>query len=461
MSHGLPLRLAGTAFVLWHQRRDRALPWWPLEQTLALQNRRVRAIIRHAYRHVPHYRDAMGCLGVRVEDLATVADLARLPLVTNADLAAAPERFQALSPHRGSCLELTTTGTSGLFKRILHDRRGLLLALAAGARQRAVVARFLGHRGPFRELVFQRPGSTTPLIRAALERLTWVPKRFDLDRLVASPERSLAENVDTLNRFRPEVVSGFSSYVGVLFRWAWENRALQHRPAAITHGGDAMSPADAELIERTLGIPLVASYQACEVLRVAFQCEERAAYHLSLDCVALRVVNDAGEDVAPGESGEVVISNLLDRGTVLLNYRLGDRVRLAAAPCRCGRTLPCLEAIEGRSEDLLITRDGEVVHESVVLPLLYDVPGVHQVQVEQLTPTAAVARVVCAPGADGTVVRDGLDRSLRRLLGGGPAVAVDVEIVERIATTPGGKIRGVISHCRRGMAQPPGAGRPG
>ncbi len=452
MTAALPFRLAGTAFVLWHQRRDRVQPWWPLERTLALQNRRVRAIVRHAYRHVPHYRDAMDGLGLRVEELATAADLARLPLITNADLAAAPERFQAAPLDRTTALELTTTGTSGLFKRILHDRRSLLLALAAGARQRAVLAQLLGHRGPYRELVFQRPGSTTPLIRAALERHTIVPKRFDLERLVQSPELPLATNVATLNRFRPEVVSGFSSYLGVLFRWAWEHGALQHRPAVITHGGDTMSPADAELIERTLGIPLVASYQACEALRVAYQCEERAAYHLSLDCAALRIVGDTGEDAAPGESGEVVVSNLLDRATVLLNYRLGDRARLAAAPCRCGRTLPCLEAVEGRSEDLLLTRDGEVVHQSVLLPALYDVPGVHQVQVEQLTPGAAVARVVCAPGAASALVSAGIAQALQRLLGGGPGLEIEVEAVERLATTPGGKIRAVISHCPPAVA---------
>ena len=443
----LAARLAGTAFAAWHQRREGSLPWWPVERVQALQDGRTRAIVAHAYRHVPFYRECMDARGLRVADFHTAADLVRLPLVTSADLAASPERFQAARMDRRTCLDLVTTGTSGLHKHILHDRSGLLLALAAGARQRSVLTTFVGHGGRYRELVIQRPGSTTPLVRAALERATWVPRRLDLERVVMSPEEPLAKNIAAINTLRPDVVSGFSAYLGALFRWGWEHRALEHHPAVVSHGGDTMSPVDAELISGRLGIPLVASYQACEALRIAFQCEERVGYHLSLDCVVLRLVDAAGNDVGPGRSGDVVVSNLHNRATVLLNYCLGDRARLATAPCRCGRSLPCLEALEGRVEDLLLRPDGEIVHESVVLPALYRVAGLHQVQVEQTTQFEAVVRVVCASGASAATVTAGAGAALRRLLGDHPRLEVRAEAVERLAATPGGKVRGVISHC--------------
>ena len=85
-----------------------------------------------------------------------------------------------------------------------------------------------------------------------------------------------------------------------------------------------------------------------------------------------------------GTPGEVVISNLVNRATVLLNYRLGDRVAVASDPCACGRTLPVLASLDGRSEDLLVRADGERVHESLVLRRLYGVPGLSNVEVVQL-----------------------------------------------------------------------------
>src|SRR6185369_15829969 len=122
------------------------------------------------------------------------------------------------------------------------------------------------------------------------------------------------------------------------------------------------------------GIPVISSYQSCEFLRIAHQCERRGGFHLYSDQVALRVIDERGNDVAPGATGEAVASNLVNRATVLLNFRLGDRIALDAARCACGRTLPLIAAIDGRNDDLLLRRSGERVHESTVLRRLYAAP---------------------------------------------------------------------------------------
>ena len=70
------------AFTVWHARNEGQFPYLPLEAILAVQNRRVRAIVAHAYATVPYYREVMDHAGLRPEDFHTAEDLARLPILT-------------------------------------------------------------------------------------------------------------------------------------------------------------------------------------------------------------------------------------------------------------------------------------------------------------------------------------------------------------------------------------------
>jgi len=107
-----------------------------------------------------------------------------------------------------------------------------------------------------------------------------------------------------INEFRPDLLAGYGSHLGALLRWAWEQGRDLHRPRVIWYGADAMPPADRDLIEHRLGVPVLSTYQADEALRIGFQCERREGFHLSLDDVAVRVVRPDGRPAGPGEQGK-------------------------------------------------------------------------------------------------------------------------------------------------------------
>src|SRR5450756_2294585 len=81
------------AFTLWHALDEARLPYRLMDELTAIQNRRVQRMVAHAYATVPYYRDVMDAAGWRPEDFQTAADLTRLPVITSAQVAAAPERF--------------------------------------------------------------------------------------------------------------------------------------------------------------------------------------------------------------------------------------------------------------------------------------------------------------------------------------------------------------------------------
>ena len=311
-------------------------------------------MVEHAYRTVPFYRSLFDELGLVPGDFQTADDLSRLPVITGQDLAGDPHGFLSSKYSEDDTLELSTTGTTGQFKRIFFDSAALFQARAAGLRKRQVIARVLGKTGSYRELAVAREGGTFPVIRDFYRDRAWTPQRFDLNRESISPADSFAKNIEVINAFKPEVIIGFGAYIGAIFRFASEKGLEVKAPKVVHFGGDNLPPPERRLLEERYGIKVLSSLQACEALNIAFQCEERQGFHISLDQVAVRVVDSEGCDVEPGVSGNLVLSNLTNRATVLLNYQLGDRVTLAKELCPCGRTLPLIETIDGRSEDLVL-----------------------------------------------------------------------------------------------------------
>jgi len=355
------------AFTVWHARGEARLPYLPPERLQAIQNRRVRAIVAHAYATVPYYRRVLDEAGLRPGDFQTADDLARLPILTGKQLVAAPAQFLSTRYADGRSFPVQSSGTSGYAKTIRYDPAALFLTLACGHRQRVVLAQFVGRTFGYREMNVIRPGNVGAQMRAFYEARSWVPRRMDFQRRVLAPAHSCADNIAQINTFAPDVLLGYGSYIGLIYRWAWEHNAPIRRPRLIWYSSDQMPDPDRRLIEDEFGVPVVSTYQAIEALRLAFQCEHRQGWHINLDQVAVRVVDEAGNPAGPGGTGEIVISNLINRATVLLNYRLGDVVTLGRSPCPCGRTLPTIERIAGRADDLVIRPGGRVVHGLVVM----------------------------------------------------------------------------------------------
>ncbi|MGH9671773.1 MAG: phenylacetate--CoA ligase family protein [Bryobacteraceae bacterium] len=437
-------RLAWSAFTAWHARAEAALPFRPLETILGIQTRRVKAIVRHAYDSVPFYRRAMEERSLRPGDIACAADLARLPLIDGRLLAGEPASLRSRREPTG--LRIESSGTSGRAKHIDYDAAALFLALAHGHRQRAVMRHFVGRVVGYREMLIARPSGVSHQMRQFYETHSWTPRGIDLQRQTMSGDASIEDQVAAINAFQPEVLVGYGSYLGAFLRRAVQRGLVLWRPRVIGYGADAMDQADRDVIERDLGVPVLSFYQSVEALRLAFQCEARQGLHLFIDCMAVRVVRDDGGEAGPGEPGHIVISNLTNRATVLLNYKLGDVVTVARGACACGRTLPRIERIDGRSDDLVRLADGRILHSLVVLEPLRAVPGVGQTQVIQRRRDNFLLRVVPRPGIDCEEAGRRLKEAFRARAGA--AVEVEVEWCESIPPGPNGKVKAVISEVR-------------
>ena len=435
-----------TAYTIWSARHESRLPYWPLERVLAIQQRRLGRMVRHAHSSVPFYRQAMAEMSLQPEDLHTAEDLARLPMVTKKDLLENPEAFRADDIPDERCLRIDSSGTSGRSKPIYHDAQSLFLALAHGQRQRSVLRQFTGQLTGYREMHAARASGVHSQIRQFYENHSIRLPGVELERTgLPLLNVTLAEQVERINQFRPTVLRGYGSQLGSLFRRAAEQGLHLETPKVVVYGADSMPPAERQLIEKHFEIPVLSTYQAVEALRIGFQCEERRGFHLFLDDVAVRVVDDEGHDVAPGQHGHLLLSNLTNRATVLLNYRLGDIVRLGGEPCACGRQLPTIESIEGRADDLLLLPSGEEVHPLAILEGLRAVNGVVQVQLVQEDRDRFELRCVPGPSLDCARAAENLVQALSAGLG--MPVVARVSWMDQIPPDAAGKTKAVLSHC--------------
>lgn len=441
-------RLAGSAYLgwqLWGQAR------YPFRSPAAVrqdQSRRIQATVAHAFRHVPYYRDVQRRLGLAPEEFRTEESLARLPVVERADLHRDPERFISDVARRPDLLHLHSSGSTGMPVSVFYDAAALFQNAAHAERDRAARAGIVGRRRGYRQSLIGSRGGGVEASQQYLEARALLPSRVAIRSQMLSIHDPLEDTVRELDAFRPDVIRTHGSYLGLLFTWLSARNLRCHRPAAAVFGGDGLPDGARRLIERDFGVAVFSAYQAIEALRIGFECEARAGFHLNVDLYPIRIASPNGHPASPGEPGEVLVSNLVSRGTMLLNYRLGDRAFVLEGPCPCGRTLPRLGGLMGRQDDFITLPTGRLVHPMTLgLPYLSH-PDLWQYQIVQHDHTRLELRIVGSPALAREALRTHILRDWPRRLGT-EVVSVDVRFVDRVETGPHGKVQRVISHVRR------------
>ncbi len=440
----LPQRLFWSAYTAWHARQDAALPYWPVERLEALQNERVCRTVRYAYDTVPYYRDLMDRERISPDQIRTAKDLERLPIIETDELTLAPERFLSSRYRPASGVTLLSSGVSGNRKSISWNPAGLFLTLASKHRYRQVLRHYVGATYGYREMAVSNPMNVGVVLRDFYESHAWFPSAVEFERDRAPVTQSQEEILTRVNAFRPDVLGGSGAYLGALFRYAYANDLPVHHPKVIWYGASNMPPHDLALIENQFGIPVISSYQAAEMLRIGYQCEQRQGFHVCTDHVAYRVVDGGGRDVAPGETGRIVLTNLVNRGTILINYALGDLVMQGSGPCRCGRTLPVIDAIEGRAFDLLALPGGQRIHMDVLFKTFAHRKRIVQLQVEQFALDRYTLRVVSDGSIAWNEMQAAMDRQVREMIA--PDLQLTIERHDYLPIEALGKIKACISH---------------
>ncbi len=418
----------------------------PREDLRALQLQRLQAIVERVYHLVPFYRRRLDEAGVKPEDIRTLDDLKRLPFTTKQDirdnypfgLFAAP-MDQIVRLHASS-------GTTGKPTPVAYTQRDLDTWAELMARTIACAG---AHRGDIVHIGYGYGLFTGGLgFHYGAERLGAA--------VIPVSGGQTRRQVMLIQDFCPTVLCCTPSFALYLAEVAQE-MGVHFKDTKLRvgiFGAEPWSEAMRQEIENRLALDALDIYGLSEIIGpgVAVECiEAKKGLHLFEDHFLPEIINPQTlEPVAPGETGELVITPLTKEAFPLLRYRTRDVTSLDYAPCTCGRTIARMQRIRGRSDDMLIIR-GVNVFPSQIESVLVETPGVaphYQLIVDregQLDTLEVLVEVDEGMFSDEVKKMEALAKNIQRQIKDYFTVSVKVKLVEpRTIPRSEGKAQRVI-----------------
>ncbi|MGB1140605.1 MAG: phenylacetate--CoA ligase family protein [Halioglobus sp.] len=428
--------LKGHSTMRVHRAMD-ALQWQTPQEVSQYQLQRLRNFLQDIGSNVPYFTDLFRELGFEPLNLSSLDDLGRLPLLGKAEIRGNTERLRATDAP--DLARFNTGGSSGeplVFylgkERVSHD---------VAAKRRAT--RWWGVDIGDPEIVVW--GS--PIELGAQDRVRLLRDRLFRTRLLSAFEMS-TDNLDRfiaeIRAFRPRMLFGYPSSLALIAQRARQtNQALDSlgiKVAFVT--SERLYDHQRQQIEAVFNCPVANGYGGRDAGFIAHECPQ-GSLHITADDIVVEILRPDGSRAAPGEQGEIVTTHMATRDFPFVRYRTGDVGALNVAPCACGRGLPVLTDLQGRTTDFLVAQDGTVMHGLALIYVLRELNTVEEFKIIQESLDSVRVQVV--PGAgwnagqEQTVVAGFRERL-------GNSVAVTVELLPAIELEASGKRRYVISH---------------
>lgn len=421
-------------------RREMERSQWlkPVELE-ALQLRRLNALLVEAGRHVPYYRDLFARERIAAGTFKSLRELQRLPFLTKSLIRANTEAIK--NEHAQGLARFNTGGSSGeplIFfigkQRVSHD---------VAAKWRATRWWDVDIGDP--EMVIW--GS--PIELGAQDRIKAIRDKLLRTELLPAFEMSearLAGFVAAIRSKRPRMLFGYPSALSHIAKYAKDRGQrmddLGIKVAFVT--SERLYDEQRELISQVFGCSVANGYGGRDAGFIAHQCPT-GGMHLTAEDVIVELVDREGGPVASGEAGEIVITHLATGDFPFIRYRTGDVAVMDSAPCACGRGLPMLKEIQGRSTDFVVAADGTVMHGLALIYILRDLPGLTSFKVVQHSREKIEVMLVPETGFDPHASGRIVEGFKRRL---GNSVDVVVRTVDLIPPEKSGKFRYIVSHVQ-------------
>ena len=372
--------------------------WWSADRLRDHQFRQLEILLAHAAETVPYYRERLGPAGYRPGKQRLTPDRWRkLPLLTRVGIQQYGRMGLLLSellpPGHGLPMENTTSGSTGTpvmtkqtelsqvfyrattLRETVWHRRNLAGKFAAIRRDTysqtvtAEGARFDDWGSPFASVYPTGPAVFLDVFLPIADQVGWIVRE------------------------QPDYLLTFPSNLLAIARHVRE-RGIKLAPImGLRAVGEVVTPELRELCREVWRVEIDDAYSTQELGNIAFQCPEHRNYHIQSETVLVEVLDRAGRPCRPGQVGKVVLTPLHNFAMPLIRYDIGDFAEVGE-PCPCGRGLPVLSRILGRTRNMVTLPTGEQRFSMLPGSLFARIPAVVQHQVVQKSLAEIEVRLV-------------------------------------------------------------------
>jgi len=404
-----------------------------LEENLAFQRRTLHEILSHAAARVPYYRELVRRERITISPEHPLETLRRFPILTKAVLHSHLDELKA-EGFEGRYRRNTSGGSTGEQAIFLQDYS----YIERGIAWEMVFYEWVGKRSG--EKLVKLWGSERDFLEGTRGFQGFKQKYLENVHLLNTfrmTDDDMFRYIDYINREKPRVVEAYVQSIFELSQFAKRRSLDVFSPAGVICSAGTLYPHMKRTIREVFKCPVFNRYGSREVGGVAHSCEADAGLHVNVFSQVVEILDDELQPSKPGETGEIYVTNLDNRVMPLIRFKIGDvAVPSELRECPCGRGLPLIQNVVGRSGCMIRTPRG-TMDSTALTTSFYFFESIRRYQFVQKSLDHIEVNIVAYDRGLWEKERESLLEKLSRLLG--PSVRIDLNLVEDIEPSPSGK----------------------
>ena len=403
-----------------------------------LQWERLKEILKFAYENNRFYRNRFQLADVQHSEIKSAQDLKKIPVLKKEEIQTNMEGLLSDGYSAEKLLNFKTGGSTGKALQIYLTEECSELRNAVARRH----DRWTGWEvGEPIGAVWGNPKLPVGLKEKIKNRALCPTIYLDTMNVTGEAVEAFARE---WRKEKPTLLFGHAHSLYLLAQYVRDLGIGEIRPKAILSTSMMLLPHERRSIEDVFGREVFDRYGCEEVSLIASECEKHKGMHLNIEHLFIEFIKEDGTDAMPGEEGQIVVTDLMNKAMPFIRYRVEDVGVPSETTCSCGRGLPLMERVTGRVADFLVRQDGSrVAGISIIENTLTRIPGIDQMQIIQEDLHSIVLNIV--PGPEFSAQNE---VELRNYFNGlfTDSVRVEVRRVKEIRAEPSGKYR--FSICK-------------
>ena len=414
--------------------------WWSLEELREFQNKKLRALIRHSYENVPFYHHEWKKLNLKSEDIKTVEDLRKIPIITKEDIRKNFEDFKSKDFAVRKSKSDSTGGSTGEPLKYFYDWNAWSMDWACFYRGWGFADYHVGDKmvtiGGSSVVPSQKQSFQKQVKDRIIERHLGL-SAFDMN------EKNMKKYAEKIAKFKLRFLRGYASSLYIFGKFVEDNNIKFPSLCNVFSTAETLFEPCRKKIENAFGIKVFNEYGVRDGGGNAMECGMHPGLHISTERCVMEFIKD-GENVSSGEMGKIILTDLHNYSFPFIRYDVGDIGIPTDEKCPCGRELPIVKRIEGRTTEIIQFSDG-TMWAGPVLTLVFAKFDILQYQVIQEDKDRIILRVI-----KGKTFSEEDAKMLVQIFNYhvGENGSVEIEYVEDIPASKSGKRRFIISEVK-------------
>ncbi len=415
--------------------------WLPVDVLKKHQLAKLRDILIHSYETVAFYQERFKTVGFNPYRLSNLNQLQSIPLLTKKDIIDNTEKMISKNYPVDKLIPACTGGSTGTQLHFYTDRKSVNQKNACAWHFNKWANWDIGF--PVAALWGNPPKAKTLKAKIRSKFLT----RFTYLNTIDMSPATMESFIKKINRLGNYILYGHSHSQYLLAKFIKDNGIDVNKASGIVATSMMLMQNERDVIEEVFNQPVTDRYGCEEVSLIGAECKNHDGMHLNINHLVIEFIKSDGKPAMVGEAGKIIVTDLTNYGMPFIRYEVGDIGVPSRRKCSCGRELPLMAHVSGRTADFLYRKDGsQVAGVSLIERWLTNIPGIQQMQIVQDDMEHLIINIVKGKDFNQEKVFERINDEFRKVFEG---ATMEIRFCRKIDQERSGKYRFSICNLNK------------